>query len=80
MADIAAHTLRWNGVPGDGVGDSLSWPELWARFQAAVPELSAHGAGWEQQMLAHGDLASNLLEFAMSVQAVARQNSGIMPG
>jgi uncharacterized repeat protein (TIGR03837 family) len=79
-AALRALTLRWNGAPGDSLGDSLSWPELWARLDAGAPQLRDHCADWERQLEGHGDLASNLLQFAMSVQAVAPQNSGIMPG
>jgi hypothetical protein len=41
---------------------------LWQRLHAALPSLAARAAVWEQQMLAHGDLASNLLHFAHSLR------------
>jgi uncharacterized repeat protein (TIGR03837 family) len=55
----------WNGARDAGEG---AWPALWQRLHAALPSLAARAAVWEQQMLAHGDLASNLLHFAHSLR------------
>ncbi len=62
---LAEFSLCWNGAqaPGDD-----GWPGLWARLRDALPALAARAAEWEQQMLAHGDLASNLLRFACSLR------------
>jgi uncharacterized repeat protein (TIGR03837 family) len=59
-------SLSWNGaLDADGQG---GWPALWQRLHDALPTLAARAAVWEQQMLAHGDLASNLLQFAGSLR------------
>ena len=77
---LEALALRWNGAAGTALQDSLSWPELWSRFDAAAPQMARHCEVWEARMQAHGDMAANLLAFAASIQAGARKNSGIMPG
>jgi uncharacterized repeat protein (TIGR03837 family) len=58
-------SLCWNGARDAGEG---GWPALWQGLHAALPSLAARAAVWEQQMLAHGDLASNLLHFAHSLR------------
>jgi hypothetical protein len=40
-----------------------------------MPRLAAHALGWERQMLAHGDLAANLLKFADSLRQDADEES-----
>lgn len=82
QADQALRTLalRWNGAPGSALDDSLGWPELWSRFESQAPGMTRHASDWERRMQAHGDLAAKLLAFAASIQAVAPENSGIMPG
>jgi uncharacterized repeat protein (TIGR03837 family) len=77
---LRALSLRWNGAAGSALDDSVSWPELWSHMHAALPQLRRHGDAWEARMDALGDLAGNLLAFATSLQAVARENSGIMRG
>jgi len=71
---LAALSLCWNGAGEAAHG----WPVLWRDFSAARPALVRHAAWWEGQMLAHGDLAANLLKFADSLRqqrdAEAAQN------
>lgn len=59
-------SLCWNGARD--AGGQGGWPALWQGLHAALPSLAARAAVWEQQMLAHGDLASNLLQFAHSLR------------
>lgn len=63
---LDAFSLCWNGAQ-DAEGQG-GWPLLWRQLLEALPPLSAQAALWEQQMLAHGDLASNLLGFARSLR------------
>lgn len=66
QAALDAFALCWNGAAeADGQG---GWPALWQRLHDALPLLAARAAVWEQQMLAHGDLASNLLQFAAALR------------
>jgi uncharacterized repeat protein (TIGR03837 family) len=66
-ASLAALSLRWNGAPQDGPAGALDWPALWRQFVAEAPALQDHALQWERAVLAHGDLAFNLLKFADSL-------------
>jgi uncharacterized repeat protein (TIGR03837 family) len=61
-------SLNWNGA---GDGRQADWPGLWTSLQAAMPEIVARSADWQQRMLANGDLAANLLEFAVTLRSEA---------
>ena len=52
--------LAWNGASAD----PLPWTALWPALQADMPRMAARAQGWQRQMQANGDLASNLLAFA----------------
>lgn len=66
MGALSDFSLCWNGAhDADALG---GWPVLWQALHAAVPALTARAAEWEQQMLAHGDLASKLLGFARALR------------
>ena len=66
---LAALSLHWNGA----AQDAPDWPGLWSAVRAATPQLAAHARDWERAMLAHGDLAGNLLQFADTLR---QHNSG----
>ncbi|GAB2864983.1 elongation factor P maturation arginine rhamnosyltransferase EarP [Pseudoduganella ginsengisoli] len=61
-------SLCWNGAADADAEGQGGWAARWQRLHAALPSLAARAAVWEQQMLAHGDLASNLLQFANSLR------------
>lgn len=63
---LAAFSLHWNGA----AGDTADWRGLWQDLRADMPAMAARAAAWERDMLAHGDLASNLLAFADSLRQV----------
>lgn len=50
----------WNGVPGQ----PQDWQQLWPALLADRVRIAVRAVQWQQQMLAHGDLAGNLLAFA----------------
>ncbi len=83
-ASLAPLSLRWNGAADHAAPELAGWPALWRQFQADMPDLARHAAAWEQQMLALGDLAGNLLKFAELLRqhkdGGPEKNSGIMPG
>jgi uncharacterized repeat protein (TIGR03837 family) len=55
-------SLCWNGAQeGHMIG-------LWTSLQAELPTMSRRAREWETQMLANGDLVSNLLDFARSLR------------
>ena len=70
---LAAATLRWNEVPIADEDPALAWAATWQRLRAGLPELTDASAGWKSQMLANGDLASNLLAFAAMLQQFPSQ-------
>jgi uncharacterized repeat protein (TIGR03837 family) len=55
-------SLRWNGAR-EGHMDAL-----WKSLQADLPTMTRRAQEWEAQMLANGDLVSNLLDFARSLR------------
>ena len=67
---LAALSLCWNGAAAEQAG----WPALWRQLRAQMPALASHGAAWEAQMAAHGDLVSNLLDFVRSLRRRPENN------
>jgi uncharacterized repeat protein (TIGR03837 family) len=61
-------SLRWNGARSDDMDDRADWPQLWTSLQADLPAITRRAAEWQAQMLANGDLVSNLLNFARSLR------------
>jgi uncharacterized repeat protein (TIGR03837 family) len=75
MGSLIATSLRWNGAETENTEHQADWSVLWQSFHADMPEI-AYGAGhWQRQMLANGDLASNLLKFAGSIRSVTDENT-----
>jgi uncharacterized repeat protein (TIGR03837 family) len=64
-------SLRWNEAKAEDTERQTDWPALWSLFQADMPKIACRSAEWRRQMLANGDLASNLLEFAGSLRSAA---------
>lgn len=64
---LDAFSLHWNGAAGQG-----DWPALWAALRADGARIEARSAEWQAEMLANGDLASNLLAFSASLRASLR--------
>ncbi|HTH44469.1 MAG TPA: elongation factor P maturation arginine rhamnosyltransferase EarP [Oxalicibacterium sp.] len=62
---LCAFALNWNGA-GDA---AAAWTDLWAGLQADMPRIAARADEWQRRMQAHGDLASNLLEFARMLRS-----------
>jgi uncharacterized repeat protein (TIGR03837 family) len=74
---LLALSLCWNGASTERTEEQASWSMLWPQFQADMPKIAYRSADWQRQMLANGDLAGNLLKFAVSLM---RKKEGIMPG
>jgi uncharacterized repeat protein (TIGR03837 family) len=70
IESLNAFSLHWNGAL-DLAGDA-GWSALWSPFQGDMPKMASRAADWQQQMLANGDLADNLLKFAGSLRQAAR--------
>lgn len=71
IESLMAFSLRWNGVTSNDMEGQASLPELWHAFRANMPEMSGRTEDWRQKVLGNGDLASNLLKFAHSIQSKA---------
>lgn len=56
---LEAFSLGWNGAI-----DIASMPAAWQDLQATLPRIVIRAEEWRKAVLAHGDLATNLLEFA----------------
>jgi uncharacterized repeat protein (TIGR03837 family) len=65
LDSLIEFSLRWNGVEGDAPAD---WPALWTALKADLPTITKRNAEWQAEMLANGDLVSNLLDFARSLR------------
>jgi uncharacterized repeat protein (TIGR03837 family) len=57
-------SLCWNGA-GEG---HVDWAVLWTSLQTDLPTITRRAQAWETQMLANGDLVSNLLNFVQSLR------------
>ncbi|NYE59343.1 putative repeat protein (TIGR03837 family) [Duganella sp. 1224] len=66
LPGLAAFALRWNGAPADGAPHD--WAGLWAALAGERAAATVRAAEWQRQMLAHGDLASNMLAFAATLR------------
>jgi uncharacterized repeat protein (TIGR03837 family) len=65
LPGLVDFSLRWNGVDEAAPAD---WPVLWTSLQAGLPAITERNVEWQTQMLANGDLVSNLLDFARSLR------------
>lgn len=63
LPSLTALTLAWNQAAADISDVDVLWPALYAD----LPELAKLSMNWQQQLLANGDLVSNLLKFVESV-------------
>ena len=66
---LEAFTLGWNGARA--VDD---WSAAWTALQAELPRIAARAGTWQQQVTAHGDLATKLLDFVREL-GQAQENS-----
>ncbi|HEY8101250.1 MAG TPA: elongation factor P maturation arginine rhamnosyltransferase EarP [Burkholderiaceae bacterium] len=67
IASVNAFYLCWNGAGSENMQIQADWPILWSEFQADMPKITCRAVEWQRQMLANGDLAGNLLDFARSL-------------
>jgi uncharacterized repeat protein (TIGR03837 family) len=74
MESLNAVSLYWNGASLENTKQQADWSVLWPQFQANLPTILERAADWQRQMLAIGDLGSNLLQFAGALRAVTAEN------
>jgi uncharacterized repeat protein (TIGR03837 family) len=68
LGALEAFSLGWNDAC-----EIASWPAAWQDLQAALPRVAVRAGEWRREVLAHGDLTTNLLEFARALR-LATQN------
>lgn len=78
IESLNAFLMEWNGA-GTGViegpdSGSDGWSRLWSQLQADFPKIAARSIEWKRQVLANGDMATNLLQFAKSLRALTAEN------
>jgi uncharacterized repeat protein (TIGR03837 family) len=74
MESLSAVSLYWNGASIENTKEQANWSALWPPFQADMPKITDRAADWQRQMLANGNLASNLMKFAGSLRSVTAEN------
>jgi hypothetical protein len=65
---LVEFSLAWNGAR-EGQDD---WTQLWQALETDMPRLARRADEWRREMLAHGDLANNMLNFARSLRSAAQ--------
>ena len=63
-ASLVDFSLGWNAATATAV----DWAALWPLFEADMQKIATMSVDWQRQLSANGDLASNLLKFAETVQ------------
>lgn len=61
---LNAFSLAWNGA----CAETVDWHAAWRALASDLSKIGAGTEDWQRQMLANGDLASNLLKFARTVK------------
>ncbi len=59
---LSTFSLGWNGACAID-----SWPQAWQDLQAALPAITERAEAWRTEVLAHGDLTTQLLDFARAL-------------
>ena len=75
LESLIALSLRWNGAIAANGEEQGVWATLWSQFQSDLPKVTRRAADWQRQMLANGDLATNLLKFAASLRSAGAENT-----
>ena len=65
---LAQFSLAWNGAADAPV----DWAALWQALQSDLPRIGQRADDWRREMVALGDLASNMLNFASSLRSSAQ--------
>jgi uncharacterized repeat protein (TIGR03837 family) len=74
IESLTSFSLHWNGAGAGNTGEQADWSALWTVLQADLLKITQRSADWEGQVLANGDLASNLLKFAASIRSMTAEN------
>lgn len=74
IESLVAFSSCWNGASIESMKEQVNWPALWSALQGDMSKMTYRADDWQRQMLANGDLASNLLKFAASLRSVTAEN------
>ena len=74
MESLSAFSLYWNGASPENEKEQADWSGLWPPFHADMPTMTCRAMDWRRRMLENGDLTSNLLKFAASLQSETTEN------
>ena len=64
---LSEFSLGWNAAT-TATNAAVDWAALWPLLEADMQKIAIMSIDWQRQLLANGDLASNLLKFAETVQ------------
>ncbi|MDP3844057.1 MAG: elongation factor P maturation arginine rhamnosyltransferase EarP [Oxalobacteraceae bacterium] len=64
---LSEFSLGWNAATTI-TNAAVDWAAIWPLLEADMQEIAIMSMDWQRQLLAHGDLASNLLKFAETVR------------
>lgn len=67
-------SLAWNGADNNGTANSAVWTAIWPPFLDDLPNIAKRTSEWRHQIMANGDFASNLLNFAAALRSVPAEN------
>jgi uncharacterized repeat protein (TIGR03837 family) len=74
--NLYAFSMRWNDAQqGDSTEERAGWPELVSRLQGDFSKIIRRSVEWKADVLANGDMTSNLLKFAASLRALNSENT-----
>lgn len=68
---LVQFSLAWNGAAAAGEGPA-DWAALWAALESDLPRSAQRADEWRREMVALGDLASNMLNFAHALRSSAQ--------
>ncbi len=64
---LSEFSLGWNAAT-TATNAAVDWAAIWPPLEADMQKITIMSIDWQRQLLANGDLASNLLKFAETVQ------------
>lgn len=67
-------SLLWNRAELPEPRAPVDWPTAWRSFQAGMPAMEHRALGWLALMQANGNLSTNMLKFAASIESKTAEN------
>lgn len=70
---IGTDTLRAFSLAWNGADEPADWSTLWSTLASDLTDIARQTSSWQNKMLAHGDLATNLLQFSRGLLQQSQQ-------